>query len=109
MLRIFCLVISVAIEIIGEKSYSLHIGESFGGIGEELYLKRVEETSCAFKVSFGELPEHIHIELHIGSVRIIFLAGVCGCAQEVSEVREYERRHHCIKIDHAYHIAFLIE
>lgn len=109
MFRVFCLVIGVAVEIVSQEAYCLHVCEPFGGIGEEFGLKWGEETSCAFNVSFGKLSENLHVESYIAGIGVVLSSGIGRAAQEVTEIREYERRHHCVKIDDTYHVALRIK
>ena len=71
-------VVSVAVEVVGQETHRLHVGESFGGVGEMLYLGFGEEGAGAFEVSFSEGAVYVHVEVHTAKVAFILVAGVCG-------------------------------
>lgn len=103
------LVIRVAVQIVGEETHTLHVGEECRGIGQVLDFDLGEETVGTFEVTAGEGFEDVETERHIVEVRIVFARGVGGRAEEVAEVGEDERGHHGVEVDDTEHLAIAVE
>ena len=109
MLRVLDLVVSVAVDVVGKEAHGLHIREEAGRIGQVLTLDRGQEHLCRAYVSTGEGLEDIHSEVYLFQLRGVLGNRVGGGAQEVSEVGEYERRHHGVQVYDAQDVALGVE
>lgn len=109
VVRILDLVVSVAVDVVGQETHGLHVGEEGGGIGKVFDLRRGEEAACRREIAFGEGAEYIHVEFHVVYVGIILGQSVGGCAQEIAVVAEYVARHHGVEVDHAEYVALVVK
>lgn len=109
VLRIFDLVVCVAVDVVGEETHCLHVGEEGCGIGEVFDLHREEEALGALKITFGESAEDVHIKLYLVDCGIIFSHLVGAGAEEVAVVGEDIRGHHGVEVDYAEHIALFVK
>ena len=103
------LVVRVAVQIVGEETHALHVGEECRGVGQIFDFDLGEEVACAFEVTAGEGFEDVETERDVIEVRIVLARGVGGRAEEVAEVGEDERGHHSVEVDDAKHVAVAVE
>ena len=71
VLRILYLVICVAVEVVSEEPYALHIREQGCGVWQVLYLYGQQEGPSGFQISFCECPENIQVEIHVVQFPVI--------------------------------------
>ena len=109
MFGICRLVVSVAVDIVGQEADGLHVREEGGGVGKERYLCVGQESGCRFEIAFGESLEDVHAEFHFVEFGRVFGLGVGGCAQEIAVVAEDERGHYGIEVDYAEDVAVGVE
>ena len=78
MLGILALPVVVAREIVPKEAHALHVGEEFGGVGQERYFERSEEALCRFEVAACERLEDVHAEVDLVVLGRVFGDVVSG-------------------------------
>ena len=109
VLRIFNLIISVTIYIVGEESHTLHVGEERHGIGQMRYLHRCKERLGRLDIPLCECLEDILAEPHLFQFRRILCHEIGTRTEEVAIVREHKAGHHRIEVDDTQHLAILVK
>ena len=71
VLGILDFVVGVAVDIVGEETHGLHVGEEGGGIGKIFNLYGEKETLGALEISLGEGTEDVHVKFHLVDCGII--------------------------------------
>ena len=109
MFRIADLVIRIAVDIVGQETDSLHVREQSYRIRQHLNFYRSQERRSRFQVSLHERLEYFDVEMHLVQVRFIFGAGIGSRTEEITEIGEYEARHHGIQVDNAQYLTLFVE
>ena len=103
------LVVRVAVQIVGEETHALHVGEECRGVRQVLDFDLGEEAACALEITAGEGFEDVETERDVVEVRIVLARGIGRRAEEVAEVGEDERGHHGVEVDDTEHVAVAVE
>lgn len=109
VLGILCLVVEVAVDVIGQEANRLHVGEQLCGIGQVLNLDRGEEGGSALEVTLCEALEDFHVEAYVLEVGVVLFSCVGSRAEIVAEVGENEVRHDGVEVDDAEHVAVFLK
>ena len=109
VLGVFDLVVVVAVEVIGQEAYGLHVGQQQRSVREQLPFDRREKGCSAFDVPFGKGTEDVHVDIDPVQIGIVLGSCICRCADEVTEVGEHESGHRCIQIDDAQRAILFVE
>ena len=102
-------IIGVAVDVVGEEAYSLHVGEQRCGIRQVFDFHRGEKSFGARQVAFGECLEYLHVKLNAVNIGVVLGELVGTGAQEVAEVAEYEARHHGVEVNDAEYVAVVVK
>ena len=76
VLRIGYFVVGISIEVVGEESHGLHVGEELCGIGNIFNLYGQQEGRCLFELSLYKGVEDRQVEVYFVQVRFVFAAGI---------------------------------
>ena len=109
MLGILYFIIGIPVDVVGQETDRLHVREEQGRIRQVLFLHRRQEDRGRFQVSLGKGLENLHVKPNPRQVLVVLGTGIGSRAQEVSEIRENEARHHGIQIDYAENLPVCIE
>ena len=86
MLRAVYLVVCVTVDVVGQETDCLHVGQQTTAVREQLDFCRSQERLGFLHITACVSFEDIHVDIDIIQILVIFGTGIGSCADEITDI-----------------------